>query len=70
MASNPQSNPQTISFTLDGKPLSALPGETLLQAAKRAGVCSWAARPSIRPGKPVRIWRSSRRWPGGQDTGV
>jgi formate dehydrogenase major subunit len=37
MASDPQSPPQTIDFTLDGKPVSALPGETLLQAAKRAG---------------------------------
>ncbi len=38
MASDPQSPPSAIRFTLDGKPLSALPGETLLQAAKRAGV--------------------------------
>jgi formate dehydrogenase major subunit len=38
MASDPQSTPQTINFILDGKPLSAQPGETLLQAAKRAGV--------------------------------
>ncbi|MEW8028821.1 MAG: formate dehydrogenase subunit alpha [Candidatus Thiodiazotropha sp.] len=38
MASDPQSSPKSINFTLDGKPLSALPGETLLQAAKRAGI--------------------------------
>jgi formate dehydrogenase major subunit len=38
MASDPQSSPQSINFTLDGKSLSALPGETLLQAAKRAGI--------------------------------
>ncbi len=38
MASEPQSTPDSIHFTLDGKPLSALPGESLLQAARRAGV--------------------------------
>ncbi len=38
MASNPVSAPAIINFTLDGKPLSALPGETLLQAAQRSGI--------------------------------
>jgi formate dehydrogenase major subunit len=27
-----------ISFELDGKPVDAIPGETILQAAKRSGV--------------------------------
>jgi formate dehydrogenase major subunit len=30
--------PETIAFTLDGAPLSALPTETILQAAKRHGI--------------------------------
>ncbi|MES9970413.1 MAG: formate dehydrogenase subunit alpha [Candidatus Thiodiazotropha sp.] len=38
MANDPQSPPGSINFTLDGKPQSALPGETLLQVAKRTGV--------------------------------
>jgi formate dehydrogenase major subunit len=38
MASDSQSTPDTIHFSLDGKSLRAMPGETLLQAAKRAGV--------------------------------
>ncbi|MES9848373.1 MAG: 2Fe-2S iron-sulfur cluster-binding protein, partial [Candidatus Thiodiazotropha sp.] len=38
MTREPQPFPQRISFTLDGRPLSAEPGETLLQAAKRAGI--------------------------------
>jgi formate dehydrogenase major subunit len=38
MASDPQSPPDTIQFTLDGESLHAMPGETLLQAAKQAGV--------------------------------
>ncbi|MES9826033.1 MAG: formate dehydrogenase subunit alpha [Candidatus Thiodiazotropha endolucinida] len=38
MTREPQPFPQHINFTLDGRPLSAEPGETLLQAAKRAGI--------------------------------
>ncbi|MEW8316788.1 MAG: formate dehydrogenase subunit alpha [Candidatus Thiodiazotropha endolucinida] len=38
MTREPQPFPQRINFTLDGRPLSAEPGETLLQAAKRAGI--------------------------------
>ncbi|MES9991350.1 MAG: formate dehydrogenase subunit alpha [Candidatus Thiodiazotropha sp.] len=37
MASDPQTT-QGINFTLDGEPLKAQPGETILQAAKRSGV--------------------------------
>ncbi len=37
MAHDPRSSSDEIRFTLDGQPLSALPGESLLQAAKRAG---------------------------------
>ncbi len=37
MASDPQTAEAGIDFTLDGKPVTAKPGETLLQAAKRAG---------------------------------
>ncbi|MEW8430426.1 MAG: 2Fe-2S iron-sulfur cluster binding domain-containing protein, partial [gamma proteobacterium symbiont of Ctena orbiculata] len=36
MASDPQ--PGSINFTLNGKPLGARPGETILQAAKRVGI--------------------------------
>lgn len=38
MASNSESTSGLINFTLDGNPLSATAGETVLQAAKRAGV--------------------------------
>lgn len=38
MTREPQPFPQRINFTLDDRPLSAEPGETLLQAAKRAGI--------------------------------
>ena len=37
MASDPRTAVQAIDFTLDGETVSALPGETLLQAAQRAG---------------------------------
>ncbi len=40
MAANPQylGSPRTVPFTLDGRNIEALPGETILQAAERAGV--------------------------------
>ncbi|MES9977875.1 MAG: molybdopterin-dependent oxidoreductase [Candidatus Thiodiazotropha sp. 6PLUC5] len=38
MANNSESTAQAINFTLDGILLSATPGESVLQAAKRAGV--------------------------------
>jgi len=39
MASDPRSVPlDGVTFTLDGRPVTAQPGETLLQAAQRAGV--------------------------------
>ena len=38
MASNPEPPTPAIHFTLDGQPVAAAPGESLLQAAQRAGV--------------------------------
>ncbi|MES9945119.1 MAG: formate dehydrogenase subunit alpha [Candidatus Thiodiazotropha sp.] len=38
MANDPRSPQGSINFTLDGKPQSAMPGESLLQVAKRSGV--------------------------------
>jgi len=38
MAARSEDLPQSIPFTLDGRAVAALPGETLLQAAKRHGV--------------------------------
>ena len=38
MAAIPESAGETVAFTLDGQPLTATPGETLLQAAQRHGV--------------------------------
>lgn len=38
MAANPEHLPQPIRFSLNGRQLEALPGETILQAAKRAGI--------------------------------
>ncbi len=37
MAANPDSIFETIEFTLNGSPVEALPGETILQAAQRTG---------------------------------
>ncbi len=37
MAANPDSIFETVEFTLNGETLEALPGETILQAAKRSG---------------------------------
>ncbi len=37
MAANPESIFETIEFTLNGKSIEALPGETILKAAQRAG---------------------------------
>jgi formate dehydrogenase major subunit len=36
--SSPKPSPEFINFTLDDQPVSAFPGETLLQAAKRTGI--------------------------------
>ena len=38
MAANPDLEPLTIPFTLDGQPLTARAGETILQAARRHGI--------------------------------
>ncbi|MCG7962459.1 MAG: molybdopterin-dependent oxidoreductase, partial [Candidatus Thiodiazotropha taylori] len=38
MASDPKSATTSVNFTLDGNSIDAMPGETLLNAAKRAGI--------------------------------
>ena len=38
MAANPEYLPETVKFTLNGREVHALEGETILQAAKRVGV--------------------------------
>ncbi|MGF1546720.1 MAG: formate dehydrogenase subunit alpha [Thiotrichales bacterium] len=38
MAANPEVEPLTVRFTLDGQPLTAHAGETILQAARRHGI--------------------------------
>ncbi|MEW8624302.1 MAG: formate dehydrogenase subunit alpha [Candidatus Thiodiazotropha sp.] len=38
MASDPKSAPASVNFTLDGTSIRAMPGETVLNAAQRAGI--------------------------------
>ncbi|MEJ2620217.1 MAG: formate dehydrogenase subunit alpha [Candidatus Thiodiazotropha sp.] len=38
MTSDPKSAPASVNFTLDGNPIQAMPGESVLKAAQRAGI--------------------------------